>query len=324
MISTKSIILSIREVPDAYIFEKLLNLPEPLVGEEICIKSPLTSERTPSFTLFKHKDRYFYKCFSSGNGGTAIQLAQVLSPDKSKGQLNAEWCGKYKAYLEERPIDEVDRVYQQFDKYKLSGYELRNWSTLDKNYWGKYGVGSKILEHYNIAPLSNYTLSKKVGEETKNIKINQAVMYGFFTKTGEPYKLYQPFSKTCKYFKVKSYVGGADQLKGTSTLIITSGMKDGIVLMTLGIPDAEFICPDSENVMLSKTVMESFRERYKQVVVLFDADNAGIESTKKYEQVFGTKSIYINTFKMDKGKDVADFVLNYSGEKVKQQLIKLL
>ena len=320
MISTKNIIGGIRDVNEVWLFEHLLSLNERLEGQEIVLRSPLTNERTPSFTLFQDKGRYFYKCFSSGNGGSATQLAQLLFPDKPKGELYAELCSKYKAYLSGKP--EEEREFKQFFKYKLASQELRNWNSGDKNYWSKYSVGSKELEHYNIAPLTSYVLSKEQADGThKSITIEQPLIYGFFTKQGAPFKLYQPHSKTCKYFKVKSYIGGADQLTGKDTLVLVAGMKDGVCLMQLGIEGIEFIFPDSENVLIDAATMKRYQEKYKRVVVLFDSDSAGVEATKKYEQKYKTESVYLS---MSGGKDIADFVAKHRVEKVRTELIRLL
>ncbi len=319
MISTKNLLFSIKDVPEHWLFEHLLKLPNRLEGQEECLISPLTQERTASFTLFQHKGRYFYKCFSHGSGGSATQLAQLLFPDKPKGELYSELCAKYKAYLKGNPVD-TDRVFKQFGKYRVDGHIMRNWSSLDDRFWTPGGVSSQLLEKYNVAPLQSFSMTKTENGASKTIHISRDKIYGYFRKTGDVARIYQP-GTSAKYLKILPYLQGSDQLKyEADTLLILSGLKDALSFLSLGIENVEVVAPDSENVMINETEMKKYLEKYKHVKVLFDEDKVGIEAGLRYAAKYRIPVVETN-FKV---KDVFDAVEKYKQETVRTELVNLL
>ena len=82
MLSTKYL-FSINDVPESWIFEFYAGLSSSLLGDDITLKSLFKpNEKTPSMKIFHKDGRYFYKDFSSGNGGTAINLVEKLQKNK--------------------------------------------------------------------------------------------------------------------------------------------------------------------------------------------------------------------------------------------------
>ncbi len=321
MISTKNIIRSIKDVDSGWLFQHLLTGIDKLEGQEICIKSPLNpSERTPSFTVFcDKKGQYFWKCFSTGLGGNVLQLAQALHPEILKQDLYKKLCVEYANYCLTGKHE--TQPYKQFHKYKVHDFSLRTWNTSDKSYWGQFHIKSETLERYNIAALQHYTLKKELPDGThKTLQIEQSHIYGYFDKTGSPFKVYQPHSKTCKFFKIRAYVQGDDQLLGKENLLITKSLKDICGFTTLGFENWEAISPDSENTLLSEKYVEEKRKKYKQIVTLFDNDTAGSIARESYKEKFKLPTIIF-----DRGhKDLTDHMKALGLEKVRTEFIKLL
>ena len=207
------------------------------------------------------------------------------------------------------------QVFKQYNKYKVDRYEVRQWNTLDKSYWSKYGIGSRMLEHYNIRPLNNYTMFKEEDGIYKILNIEGSNIYGYFKKDGTLVKIYQPKVQKKKFLKVKDYIQGSEQLSGNDFLVIVSSLKDGMCLKKI-YPTIDFIAPDSENTMIKKEYLDNIKTNYKRCYILFDNDEAGQKATLKY----WTQFPYLEPLYLQLSKDISDSVMNYSYQKVKDIL----
>ena len=170
-----------------------------------------------------------------------------------------------------------------------------------------------------IFPLESYMMEKDELVEHKQICIVNHNIYGFFREDGTMYKVYQPKIKDKKFIKIKSYIQGTDQLKFDKPyLVITSSMKDRRCLLNMNF-NLESVAPDSENTMIKPGVMVLYKTKYKNVVTLFDNDEAGIKAMKRYEEEYQTSGVLLNL-----EKDLADSVKKYSSAKAKEMLYPLL
>jgi DNA primase len=83
--------------------------------------------------------------------------------------------------------------------------------------------------------------------------------------------------------------------------------------------NVECIAPDSENTMIKESSIDKLKEKYKSICVLFDNDEAGINSMKKYKERYNLDFIIL-----DMEKDVSDSIKVHGIEKVKEEVLKLL
>src|SRR5690606_4391756 len=81
-------------------------------GRNHICNSPFTDEKTPSFHVFEKAGNVFYKCFSSGKGGTLIDLLQQCK------QLNFVEAIKHVAELNNITL-QYDRDIKQEDVEKV-------------------------------------------------------------------------------------------------------------------------------------------------------------------------------------------------------------
>jgi hypothetical protein len=306
-------------VPYEWLFEKLLNISEKLTGQSVSIKSIFNpQDSNPSMIIyFCHKiDKYKFKDFSSGTGGDAVDLVQILFNLKTRQQAFAKAEELYKnddyAYLDNREIIKIEK--------NITDYKVRKWNTNDQQYWTQFHIGSKELEYYCIRPLESYTFTIKQGDEVTTRKFTNAFSYGFFRRNGELYKIYNPKNKVGKFVKVKNYIQGHDQLKFNGNwLIILASLKDLMVFRKLGFSSIECIAPDSENTMLTQKQIDYYKKRYKLVTVLFDNDSAGINSAEKYKKQYGLSYTVV-----DVEKDIAECVKQHGIDNTKMFLIPKL
>jgi len=324
MISTKTIIGGIEDVPREWIFEYYLNLKERLTGQDVKILSAFnSSDKVPSMFIYFDtvNAQYKFKDFSSGHQGDAIHLVTCLFNLGTFANTVNRIVTDYAAYVKDNNIS-VTVEHQFHDKYKVTDYEIRHWTNLDEAYWMSYKIGSKLLEHYNVSPLEFFTMEKtELDGSIKSVKFNRKYVYGYFRNDGSLYKIYMPKNPEKKFIKVENYTQGSDQLTSSScdALIITSSLKDLMAFRKLGLVGYQSIAPDSENSMITKTGMHILKQRFKKVIVLFDNDEPGIAAAKKYQENYGVSYVVL-----DMEKDLSDSVKAHGLIKVKEKLLSLL
>lgn len=324
MISTKSFIGGINDVPREWVFEHYLNLKEKLTGQDVKILSAFnSSDKVPSMFIYfdTNTGQYKFKDFSSGYQGDHIALVMQLYNLGTYANAVNRIVADYEAYVKDNNIT-VTTEYQIHDKFKVVDYQIRHWTNLDEAYWMSYKIGSKLLEHYNVSPLEFFTMEKTELDGTvTSMTFNRKYVYGYFRQDGSLYKIYMPKNQEKKFIKVENYTQGSDQLVSSScdALIITSSLKDLMAFRKLGINGYQSIAPDSENSMITKTGMHILKQRFGKVIVLFDNDEPGIAAAKKYQENYGVSYVVL-----DMEKDLSDSVKAHGLIKVKEKLISLL
>ena len=324
MLRTKNIITQFNEVDEEWCFQFYLGLTEKLEGQPIEMLTPFKEERTASFFLFCEK-RYFFKCYSTNNGGDIYDLVRLKFkyPNKAIAVSRVFW--DYENYLnasgqEYKLNDYSGTSYREHKRFHVESYEMRGWNSLDAQFWGKYFVGSSLLEQYFMAPLKLVNLAKtENGVETK-AKLERPLLYGYFRKTGDLYKIYQP-GNSIKYIKVADYIQGTEQLSlDRPNLLITKSLKDIVGFRGLGIEEWDVIAPESENALIPSEYMDVYKKRYKSIKTLFDNDEAGERAKNLYKETYGLEFLPFNMGQ----KDLTDSLEANGKEKVKQLLISIL
>lgn len=306
------------DIPDIWVFEHYITLPETLIGQSVKIRSAFNvNDKVPSMIIYLDgRDlKYKFKDFSSGLFGDCINLVQYLynlSYTDAIKKIQSDYAGV---------PDVKKRQIVQHDRYKVTDYQIRLWNNEDVKYWSQYKLGSDILEKYEVYPLDYYIMTKKEIDGTlRSFRKVQQYTYGYFNSSGELIKIYQPKLKDKKFIKVKHYLQGIDQLTyKTKYLLITSSLKDLMCFMSLGIGNIESVAPDSENTLIDSVLMKKFLSKYDKVMVLFDNDDPGKKSAEKYKELYG-----VGTINLDLSKDLSDSIKDYGIKEVRQKLYTLL
>lgn len=316
MISTENLIEYIH-IPDEWIFEKYLNLPQ-LTGQDVRMKSVFNSgDNDPSMFVYydNPKGCYRFKDFSSGNGGNGITLVSLLE----KISYPDAYVKIYNDYINAPEITRYDIIPE--DKYKVSDYEMRSWTEADGEFWTAFKINSKSLKTYEVYPLKFYQMSKCNADGTESsFTVQTSHIYGYFNKIGELIKIYQPKNNEKKFLKIKHYLQGWDQLEyKTDNLILLSSLKDMLSFKSLGFTNFESLAPDSENSIIPSHVMKELQTKYKRVFVLFDNDPAGEVASEKYTNYYGCIKVQLKM-----SKDLSDSVRDYGLIEVRNEFIKQL
>jgi len=323
MISTKNLIANISDVPTGWPFEYYLGLSEKLDGQDVKMRSVFNiKDKVPSMFIYFNTSSgtYKFKDFSSGHQGDPVQFVQILFNLKTRGQSAMKVIEDYNQYVLNNDCNPI-KEYKVHSRYKVTDYEMRHWTTVDQKYWTKFNIGSRLLEKYNVAPLQYYTMTKEDnnGKES-SITIKGLSLYGYFKDDGTLYKVYQPKVSDKKFIKVKNYIQGSDQLKyDKKYLVITSSLKDLMTFNRLKLNDAESIAPDSENTLIPESMLKTIVPKYEKVFVLFDNDEAGIRSMKRYKEKYGFDYVIL-----DMEKDLSDSIKVHGLTKTREVLLPLL
>lgn len=321
MLSTKYLLHDVKEVPVTWIFEHYARLPEKLVGQDLKIKSLFNSrDKTPSMCIYmdKAKSVYKFKDFSTGAQGSAIDMVKELFNEDFHHAAQRIVIDYNDFVLHNNGGYNVDDFKHQA-KYQVCSYNSRTWNTRDQYYWTQFNIGSRLLEQYNVRPLADYTMCKteEDGSE-KLLNISSDYLYGYFKDNGDLHKIYQPKVKEKKFIKINSYLQGHDQLSGQDKLMIVSSLKDLMSIKSLKLPGYDYVAPDSENSMISKQYMMEFYEKYANIHIILDNDDAGKKAAQKYKDHYD-----VETFNLDMSKDIADSVRDFGPKIVRTELIAL-
>jgi hypothetical protein len=317
MFKTKNLVHNVKDVPIKWIFEHFCKLNEKLSGQDVKIKSLFNpAERTPSMCIFFNDTHggYRYKDFSTGKGGSAMDLVKELY-SLSFHKACEFIVESYNDFvLHNNGGYDVQEFVKQ-SKYKVTSYKVRSWSTQDQYFWTQFNIGSKILEKHHVKPLENYFMTK----DEKELCIKGLYIYGYFKEDGSLYKIYQPKTLDKKFIKVASYVQGWEQLEKHDHLLITSSLKDVMAIKSLKLK-IDVIAPDSENTILKEDIIQSIKKRFKKVIVMFDNDEAGIKAMQSYKE----KHPFIEITLLPMSKDVSDSIKDFGAKEVLNKLVPIL
>lgn len=275
------------------------------------IKSPIRKDNHPSFGIYLKNNKIYYKDFANQDYGSIYDLLHKL------------WGNLYFS-------DTLITIYNDIHKFSNNDYILptqnnnklknkdfiksdsklkvikRDWKQYDINYWESYGVSLNSLKKSNVFPISHIIIIK---ENSTYFFIADNYAYAFFEyKEGkETIKIYQPFNK--KGFKWYSKHDGSvislwNNLPYTGDkLCICSSLKDALCLQdNINIP---CIALQGEGYPISNRVIKELKERFNNIYILFDNDEAGIKNSKNLVKKTGFKEIILPFF--EGGKDISDF-----------------
>lgn len=317
MLSLNNLANHINDIPKVWIFEHYANLKESLTGQDVRIRSLFNDkDKSPSMFIYYAKERneYQFKCFSTGIGGSAIDMVmQIYKIDFVKAIKKIQ--DKYNRCVLKGTIDLSNKKIVIQDKFKVTDYKERDWNTRDSAFWVSFNIGSSILATYNVIPLYNYTLTKEENGEIRELVIQKDYLYGYFTNKGELYKVYQPKNPDCKFITVSRHIQGVDQLKGEDVLILLSSLKDIMSFTSLRL-NADAIAPNSENTLFTPETIKEFRRNYQWIISLLDIDKAGIEAMQKYRTQYRIPSVYLPL-----SKDLSDSIRDHKPRLVRQLLV---
>lgn len=189
-------------------------------------------------------------------------------------------------------------------------------------YWAGYGITEVVLNRYGVQSLKEYRSETKDGKEFGFTSTPIEPMFGYAGKWGV--KVYRPKSEVRFVYgghTGDNYCFGLEELppKG-DTLFLTGGEKD---VLTLAAHGFHAICFNSETSVIPTKIIRKLVYRFKHIVLLYDMDKTGLESSEKHRQQlteYGVKRLVLPLTGEKTDKDVSDF---FKAGRTREEFVKL-
>jgi len=205
----------------------------------------------------------------------------------------------------------VQKLEQAAEPKKTKPFSVnqQSFSAKELLFWKQYGITAENLKFYKVISLKEYQSENNDGKPFSFKSSEQEPIFAYW---GKRYvKIYRPFSEIRFLYGGsfgENYCFGLEQLpiKG-DTLFITGGEKDVLSLATRGF---HAICFNSETSVIPDTIIRKLTHRFKHIVLLYDVDKTGLESSRKHQQQlseFGVKRLILPLSGSKADKDVSDY-----------------
>lgn len=181
-------------------------------------------------------------------------------------------------------------IYQKKKKKEtIINIETRLWSQNDKNFWSRYQISSVNLIEDKVFPVKRFkVLNAKNGDYSSIVR---DICYAYTDFENSKKKLYRPSQKgknkwisNCN----QNDIGGINTLDNNGDLLlITKAYKDWRVLKNQGIKNIIWL--QNEGVVPNLDLLIPLCQRFNRVVVFYDNDDTGIESSKKVSNIINNQ-----------------------------------
>lgn len=317
---TKELILS--RVSEERILSHYLGLPI----KKGLYRNPLRQDAKPTASFFKSKTngRIMFKDFGTGYCGDFVSIVMTKFD-----------CSYYKALqiiandfgIIKRQDLPKNKCLKKWDEEKFEDtggaiiqVEIKDFTENDLQWWAKYGISQSTLKKFRVYSCKNIFLNGNLFEMVSD---NQYVYgyYGGIKQDIEQWRIYHPKKNKFKWISnwKNHQIQGAHRLpkQGGDLLIITKSLKDVMCMYEYGITA---IAPCSENEFLTDSQYNRVKAKFKQIVLLWDNDYAGVSNAWKIRKAHpDIKVMFIP--KSSGCKDFSDYRKMY-GDKKTQQLIQ--
>ena len=189
-------------------------------------------------------------------------------------------------------------------------------------YWNRYGITEEVLNRYGVQSLKEYRSETAEGKAFGFTSTPVEPMFGYAGKWGV--KVYRPKSDIRFVYgghTGDNYCFGLEELppKG-DTLFLTGGEKD---VLTLAAHGFHAICFNSETSVIPTKIIRKLVYRFKHIVLLYDVDKTGLESSEKHRQQlteYGVKRLVLPLTGEKTDKDVSDY---FKAGRTREEFVKL-
>jgi len=289
------------------------------------MSSPLRTDNNPSFSVFQTNSGLRYKDHSTAETGDVfhfvgdmfnLSFSDVIL--KISNDFGIIKVNSLKSIPRTRGF--VSTITPRVQYSKEISIKRRYWNSVDKEYWSKYGITSKLLNKYKVFPVERAYIGLIMYYSYN--KNNPC--YAYMEKKDDKYtfKLYQPYASKNKKWRSNvdsSVLQGWSQLPDEGeNLVITKSLKDVMVFNTIGYPS---VAMQSEVSSIKESVMIELYNRFENIYLLQDYDKAGIVGTYSLTREYPfLKWFFIQNKKTCNNglKDISDFRASSTIENTKR------
>ncbi len=275
-------------------------------------RSPFRRDPIPSFMIGNYEGRLFWKDFGLTTAAPldGIGFVQQLKDISREAAISLIWKD---IVLGKPDINKKPRSLNIGLPYDLRTTALRDFELV---YWQRHCIEVPTLRKYGVLGVTGLYRHGKLLYESTSEEPAYAYMFGT-----DVFKVYRPLSEA--KFRGQNngeVIEGYRQLPKTAPkLIISSSMKDTMVLNTLGYAACN---PGGEANF--KAIVSKARElnnRFSDIYILFDNDGPGIRGASRLSHLTGWKPVFLPK---ELAKDPSDVVKKYGNRFVITETIKKL
>ena len=287
-------------------------------------RSPLRRDKQPTCSFYRNKSgTLIFKDFATGQHLNVFDVVQsifkcdyfeslrIIANDF--GIVRDSALRKNPGKINLNPIKIKDK---EISKIQI---EVQEFTDSELKWWGKYGISKDILRRFDVYSCKHVFLNDQLFAKSQQ----HCPIFGYYGKKYQGLELWRCyFPKRTSFRFITNWpskkIQGYDQLpKKGKLLVITKSMKDSMCLYSCGITAC---APNSENLFIPDKVLEDLKNRFKNIVVLYDNDRPGLYNMAKIRKEH-PELTYVFIPKKYGSKDISDFYRDH-GRKETLNLIK--
>lgn len=185
----------------------------------------------------------------------------------------------------------------------------KSFTAAELAFWGESGITQEVLNLFRVVSLKKFSSENNEGKPFSIVATDKEPVFGYTAK--QYVKVYRPHSEMRFLYAGdfgENYCFGLEQLPAKGDLLfITGGEKD---VMSLTVHGFHAICFNSETVTIPVGIIHRLSFRFKHIVLLYDVDKAGLDSSAKQELAlknYGVKRLLLPLAGTKVEKDISDF-----------------
>lgn len=185
----------------------------------------------------------------------------------------------------------------------------KSFTAAELAFWGESGITQEVLKLFRVVSLKKFSSENNDGKPFCIAATDKEPVFGYTAK--QYVKVYRPYSEMRFLYAGdfgENYCFGLEQLPAKGDLLfITGGEKD---VMSLTVNGFHAICFNSETVTIPVGIIHRLSFRFKHIVLLYDVDKAGLDSSAKQELAlknYGVKRLLLPLAGTKVEKDISDF-----------------
>ena len=213
------------------------------------------------------------------------------------------------------PVRKLEKEIEEKRPAKIK-VRTRDWTQEDLDFWIQFGITKDVLIIFDVLPITHYWINEQRFS-------CPSISYRYKFDCG--YKIYRPLEKEFKWASnvdSKCLQGFGLLPSRHETVYITSSLKDVMCLRVLGFPSFAL---QSEMLMPSNETITESKERFEEVIVLYDNDfdkkrNAGQEMAEKICREYNLTNLVIPSYY--RSKDISDLVRDHGLDTAKDVITR--
>jgi hypothetical protein len=278
-------------------------------------RSPLRSDNHNTCSFFRGRSgNLYFKDFATGQcltfEGVVMEKYHCTYPNALK--IIAKDFG----YIQSSEVKKQEiKIQPKFEgeKETFIQVEIKDFSESELKWWNSFGVTKQTLDKYKVYSIKTVFLNRNIYAQSTQ----HSPIYGYYfgkKENIEQWRIYMPKRKEFRFIgnvSTKTIQGYKQLPDNGKLLVITKSMKDTMLLSSLGIPA---VAPNSETQFVSEKLLDEFRERFKNIVLLYDSDLTGVRFMNKIRKQYRDLIVCMIPRKYE-AKDISDFYQKYGRSK---------